>query len=226
MGRRTWFDPSAWLEALPLPPPGHTETVVQAPGVHGRLLLRDEVRSASRPLLQQLKAAGLQLTMLTGDRPESARRVAESLGLDEVAAGLSPEEKVARVQGWARAGERVAMIGDGVNDAPSLAAAYVGVAMGMRGADAALEQADVVLTQDRLERFYSAYRLSREARLIIRQNLVISLGSVLLLVTGALFGAVPLTLGVVGHEGSTVVVVMNSLRLLWSKAGREEAGDA
>ena len=226
MGRRTWFDPSAWLAALPLPPPGHTETVVLAPGVHGRLLLRDEVRSASRPLLQRLKAAGLQLTMLTGDRPESARRVAESLGLDDVAAGLSPEDKVARVQGWAKAGERVAMIGDGVNDAPSLAAAYVGVAMGMRGADAALEQADVVLTQDRLERFYGAYRLSREARKIIRQNLVISLGSVLLLVCGALFGAVPLTLGVVGHEGSTVVVVMNSLRLLWSKAGREDAGDA
>ena len=226
MGRRTWFGSAAWLDALPLPPPGHTETVVQGPGVRGRLLLRDEVRSASRPLLQQLKAAGLQLTMLTGDRPESARRVAESLGLDDIAAGLSPEDKVARVQGWAKAGERVAMIGDGVNDAPSLAAAYVGVAMGMRGADAALEQADVVLTQDRLERFYGAYRLSREARRIIRQNLVISLGSVLLLVAGALFGAVPLTLGVVGHEGSTVVVVMNSLRLLWSKAGREGAGDA
>ena len=135
-------------------------------------------------------------------------------------AELKPEQKVAEIRALERGGQRVAMIGDGVNDAPSLAAADVGVAMGARGSDAALEQAEVVLMHDRLENFLAAFRLSQRARRIIRQNLVISLGTVVVLVTFAMLGKIPLTVGVVGHEGSTVVVVMNSLRLLIG-AGRK-----
>ena len=129
-------------------------------------------------------------------------------------AGLKPEQKVAAIHEFVQRGQHVAMIGDGVNDAPSLAAADIGVAMGARGSDAALEQAGVVLMHDRLENFLTALKLSCRARAIIRQNLVISLGTVVILVVLAVLGKIPLTLGVVGHEGSTVIVVLNSLRLL------------
>jgi Cd2+/Zn2+-exporting ATPase len=152
--------------------------------------------------------------VLTGDRRATAEFLKNTLHLDEVRSELKPEEKVAAIKLLSDAGDRVAMIGDGVNDAPSLAVAHVGVAMGARGSDAALEQADVVLMHDRLENFLAAYRLSQRARRIIRQNLVVSLGTVAVLVVFALIGKIPLPVGVVGHEGSTVIVVMNSLRLL------------
>jgi len=126
---------------------------------------------------------------------------------------------VAAIREWNEQGEKVAMVGDGVNDAPSLAMAEIGVAMGARGTGAALAQSDIILMRDRLESFAEAFDLSRRTRRIITQNLVISLGTVAVLVTAALGAAIPLAVGVAGHEGSTVIVVLNSLRLLAPRRG-------
>jgi Cd2+/Zn2+-exporting ATPase len=184
------------------------------------VLLRDDIRPQAGQVVEELRREGLRTLVLTGDRREAGDHLRQELHVDDVRAQLQPEQKVAAIEALSREGQRVAMVGDGVNDAPSLAAAHIGVAMGARGSDAALEQADLVLMHDRLENFLTAFRLSRRARSIIRQNLVISLGTVVVLVGFALAGSIPLTIGVVGHEGSTVVVVMNSLRLLLGGAGR------
>ncbi len=201
---------------------GISEVWVSDGELLGRILLRDDIRPQAADVLSQLRRSGLRTVVLTGDRPEAAELLKRELHFDELRAGLKPEQKVAAIRAFTEAGQRVAMVGDGVNDAPSLAAAHVGVAMGARGSDAALEQAQVVLMHDRLENFLAAYRLSQRARAVIRQNVFLSLGTVVVLVGFAMFGKVPLTLGVLGHEGSTVVVVLNSLRLLlWPRGSRE-----
>jgi Cd2+/Zn2+-exporting ATPase len=184
----------------------------------GRIILRDDIRPQAGCIIDELRHEGLRAVVLTGDRKAAAEHIRGELKLDDVRAELKPEQKVAAIRELSESGKKVAMVGDGVNDAPSLAAAHIGVAMGARGSDAALEQADVILMHDRLENFLAAFRLSQRARRVIRQNLVISLGTVVVLVTLAMFGKIPLPVGVVGHEGSTVVVVMNSLRLLFGKA--------
>jgi Cd2+/Zn2+-exporting ATPase len=221
LGKREWVNQDVPDAATKLPEPadhGVSEIWIAEGELRGRVLLRDDIRPQSRHVVDELRAEGLKTVVLTGDRPASAEHLRQSLNLDDVCAGLKPEGKVAAIRALSDAGSRVAMVGDGVNDAPSLAASHVGVAMGARGSDAALEQADVVLMHDRLENFLAAFRLSVRARRIIRQNLFISLGTVVVLVAFALLGKIPLTLGVVGHEGSTVVVVMNSLRLLFGKS--------
>lgn len=217
-GRRSMFAGDPWLSALPDPAPGLTEVLVKSGELRGRLLLRDAPRTEAAPLIRKLADENIRVTMLTGDRPESAALIAEELGLQDYRAGLHPEDKVAAIRGWRAKGERVAMAGDGVNDAPSLAAADISIGMGLRGSDAVLEQADVVLTQDRLERIVDALHLSRRCRRIIRENLAISLGVVVLLGVAALGSWIPLPIGVLGHEGSTVVVVLNSLRLLFFRS--------
>ena len=200
---------------------GLTEVWLRYEGLIGRITLQDHFRENARELIDDLHRLNLKTVLLTGDRVETAERARTQLGIQEVKGGLKPEEKLLVIGALKRNGHRVAMIGDGVNDAPSLAAADVGVAMGARGSDAALEQADIVLMHDQLENFLTALHLSKRARRVIRQNLFVSLGTVVLLVVLALAGRIPLTVGVVGHEGSTVLVVLNSLRLLLRKREKD-----
>jgi len=195
--------------------PGTSEVWIAGDDLLGRVVLRDDIRPQSAGVIEDLRHEGLISVVLTGDRKAAADHLRTELKLDDVRAELKPEQKVAAIVELTKQGKKVAMVGDGVNDAPSLAVAHIGVAMGARGSDAALEQADVVLMNDKLENFLAAFRLSHRARSIIRQNLFISLGTVVVLVSFALLGKIPLTIGVVGHEGSTVIVVMNSLRLLF-----------
>jgi Cd2+/Zn2+-exporting ATPase len=232
LGRREWIanqTTTALSPASPLPgkragdggpsvEPGLSEIWVNEGDLLGRITLRDDIRPQAGPVVESFKRLGLKTVVLTGDRAATGEYLRRKVCVDDVRAQLTPEQKVEVIGALRNSVHHVAMIGDGVNDAPSLAAADIGVAMGARGADAALEQADVVLMHDRLENFLAAYRLSQRARRIIRQNLVISLGTVIFLVAFAFAGKIPLTIGVVGHEGSTVIVVMNSLRLLFGRA--------
>lgn len=222
LGRRELLENgplAGWARNLPPAAAELSEVWVIGRGLVGRILLKDQIRAESRGVLGELKRAGLRTVMLTGDRRHTAEAVAMELGVDEVRAGLSPEDKVAAIQALRAAGHKVAMLGDGVNDAPSLAAADVSVAMGARGSDSALEQAEVILMHDRIENFLAALRLSRRARVVIRQNLTISLGVVIVMVIATAVGAVPLAIGVAAHEGSTLVVCLNSLRLLFGRNG-------
>jgi Cd2+/Zn2+-exporting ATPase len=225
LGRRNWVEEEVRTRqshgkssSLPsfasVSSPGISEVWITHGELVGRITLRDDIRPQARAVVDDLRARGLHTVVLTGDRRDAAEYLKTQLDVDDVRAELKPEEKVAVIREFIERKQHVAMIGDGVNDAPSLAAADIGVAMGARGSDAALEQAGVVLMHDRLENFLTAFQLSCRARAIIRQNLVISLGTVAVLVICAMLGKIPLTLGVVGHEGSTVVVVLNSLRLL------------
>jgi Cd2+/Zn2+-exporting ATPase len=220
LGRRELLESgplAEWARKLPPASAELSEVWVIGRGLVGRILLRDQIRAESRGVLAELKSHGMRTVMLTGDRRHAAEAVARELGLDEVRAGLSPEGKVEAIQSLRGGKHKVAMIGDGVNDAPSLAAADVSVAMGARGSDAALEQSEVILMHDRIENFLAAYRLSRRSRAVIRQNLGISLGVVVVMVIATAFGAVPLAVGVAAHEGSTLVVCLNSLRLLFGR---------
>lgn len=205
---------AGWAEKIPPPPKAYSEVWVVYDRLLGRILLKDHIREQSKPVLEKLHSLGIQTIMLTGDHQQTAESIGKELGIEQVRAGLKPEDKVAIIESYNKENKKVAMIGDGVNDAPSLAAAYVSIAMGARGSDAALEQSEVVLMNDRIENFLTSYEISTQARKIIFQNLFISLGTILAMVLSASFGLIPLTVGVLAHEGSTAIVCLNSLRLL------------
>jgi Cd2+/Zn2+-exporting ATPase len=186
----------------------------------GVIGLMDTPRRHARAALARLRALGIEkMIMISGDSQRVADAVAAQLGLDEARGDLMPEDKVEAIRRL-RATTEVAMVGDGVNDAPAMTSATVGIAMGAAGSDVALETADVALMADDLARLPFAVALSRQTRRIIRQNLFISLGSVVLLVPATILG---LGIGpaVAAHEGSTLVVVLNALRLLAYRGGEE-----
>ena len=177
----------------------------------GLIALADEERSESSPLIKSLSGRGIVTVMLTGDNSRVAHSIASKLGIDRVYAELLPDQKAQIVQDLQNDYGSVAMVGDGINDAPALAAAEVGIAMGGGGADVALETSDLVLMGDRIERLTDAIRLAKRAKQVVWQNILFSLGVIVLLVAGVLAVALPLPLGVLGHEGSTVIVVLNGL---------------
>jgi Zn2+/Cd2+-exporting ATPase len=203
-----------WAEQLEDAPTGTTEVWLIHGDLIGRLLLRDSVRPEAANVIAALRAEGVDTIMLTGDRESAAASVAKAIGLNHYRAALTPADKVTALAELRADGRRVAMVGDGINDAPVLAAADVAFGMGGRGSDASIEQSDVVLMNDRLENLPQAIALSRKARRIILQNISIAVGTMGIMVLAAVFGLVPITLGVLAHEGSTVVVCLNSMRLL------------
>ena len=183
----------------------------------GVIGVADQIRPEATATMDALKRLGIvRIVILTGDHERVAHAIAKVLHADEVRAGLLPDQKVVELRRLAESGGLVAMVGDGVNDAPALAAARVGIAMGGAGTDVALEVADVVLMRDDLRALPLAVWISRLARKRVRQNMIFAFGMIGVLVISTFFD-LPLWLGVLGHEGSTVIVVFNGLRLLWEK---------
>ncbi|MBX3080158.1 MAG: cadmium-translocating P-type ATPase [Anaerolineae bacterium] len=194
---------------------GKTTLLVYAGAWLGLIALADQLREGAANVLKSLRAAGVQhIVILTGDNERVARSIAKQIGADEVCASLLPEHKADAIKAIEAKHGVTAMVGDGVNDAPALASASIGIAMGAAGTDVALETADVVLMSDDLSNIAYAMHLSRRARRIVYQNLTFALAVIVVLVISALGFSLPLPFGVVGHEGSTVIVVTNGLRLL------------
>lgn len=211
---------------------GRTAVLVQRDGTPvGVLGIADRLRPDATATVAALTAlTGSAPMLLTGDNPRAAARVAEEVGISDVRASLLPGDKVTAVREEARTGRKVLVIGDGVNDAPALAAAHTGIAMGRAGSDLALETADAVIVRDELATVPAAVNLSRAARRLVVQNLVIAGVFISVLVVWDLTGHLPLPLGVLGHEGSTVIVGLNGLRLLredaWTRAATSTAVSA
>jgi Cd2+/Zn2+-exporting ATPase len=194
---------------------GRTVVLIGDEQPWGLIAIADTVRPEAAQAVARLKAIGIKkVVLLTGDNRSVAETLGAQLGVDEVRAELLPQQKVEAIRDLQVRYGPVAMIGDGVNDAPALATAALGVAMGAAGTDVALESADVLLMGDDLSRLPGALALARKARRVVRQNLVFAFGVMATLMVFAAFGEIPLPLGVVGHEGSTLIVVLSGLRLL------------
>ncbi|GGY10572.1 heavy metal translocating P-type ATPase [Streptomyces anandii] len=201
---------------------GRTAVLVEVEGAPvGVLGVADRLREEAAAAVTALKAlTGRAPVLVTGDNPRAASRLASEAKITEVRAGLLPQDKVTAVRELEQAGRRVLVVGDGVNDAPALAAAHTGIAMGRAGSDLALQSADAVVVRDELATIPAVVALSRRARRLVVQNLVIAGTFITGLVVWDLAGTLPLPVGVAGHEGSTVIVGLNGLRLLTDSAWR------
>ena len=182
----------------------------------GAVALADKVRPLAREAVKALRRLGLKhIVMLTGDNAPTAGLVAAGVGVDAFHAELMPEDKVELITNLKqRFGGGVAMVGDGVNDAPALAVATIGIAMGAAGSDVALETADIALMSDDITKLAYTVDLSRRAMRVIKQNIIFSLAVVAVLMVATLSGYLNLTLGIIGHEGSALLVIFNGMRLL------------
>jgi Cd2+/Zn2+-exporting ATPase len=183
--------------------------------VIGLIALADVIRPNAAAAVKRLQQLGIGKTiMLSGDNSRTAAAIAGEIGIDNFQAELMPEDKLDAVRSLVKDHEIIAMVGDGINDAPALAHASVGIAMGGAGTDAALESADVALMSSDLGQLPFAIGLGRAARRIIRQNLVIAISVIVILAALGLAGAAGIGIAIIIHEGSTLVVVLNALRLL------------
>jgi Zn2+/Cd2+-exporting ATPase len=203
---------------------GQTALIVVAAeeDIAGVIGVADRLRPEAARTIASLKRLGVrEVVLLTGDHERVAQAIAKELGVDEVRAGLLPDGKVTELLRLGKGDRCVAMIGDGVNDAPALATANVGIAMGGAGTDVALEVADVVLMRDDLKGLPLAVWISQIARKRVRQNMVFAFVTIAILVLSTFF-ELPLWIGVLGHEGSTVLVVLNGLRMLWERVPKFE----
>ncbi|WP_340014486.1 heavy metal translocating P-type ATPase [Paenibacillus sp. FSL K6-1318] len=205
-----WRDVRSRLEGE-----GKTVSVVMADGeLVGLIAMRDTVRPQAAAAVKKLEAMGVQVAMLTGDRARTASVIARETGVSMFYADLLPEDKVKQVQALRKQYGPVLMVGDGVNDAPALAAATVGMGMGLSGSGTALEVADAVLMNDNIEEIAWVIGQARRAQRTVKQNMFFAITVILALIAGNFLQDVALPLGVIGHEGSTILVILNGLRLL------------
>nr|BFF10374.1 hypothetical protein GCM10025699_16770 [Microbacterium flavescens] len=219
VGRPGWVEPGALAaDVSRLQGAGATTVLVERDGaVLGAIAVRDELRPESTEVVATLRKRGYTVAMLTGDNEATANALAQQVGITEVHADLRPEDKsqlIAKLRGTGRV---TAMIGDGVNDAPALATADLGVAMGAMGADVAIETADVALMGDDLRLLPGAFAHARRTRRIMLQNVVVSLVLIGVLIPLALFGVLGLAMVVLIHEASEFVIILNALRAARSK---------
>ncbi|AYC30243.1 heavy metal translocating P-type ATPase [Paenisporosarcina cavernae] len=182
-------------------------------GIFAAAALKDEIREETHVTIQQLKELGIEVVMLTGDNEQTATVIGNEAGVSSVIANCLPASKVDEIKKLLGTNKKVAMVGDGINDAPALATANVGIAMG-QGTDVALETADLVLMKNDLSKIVYSIKLSRKMNRIIKQNVFFSIAVILVLIASNFMQVINLPLGVIGHEGSTILVILNGLRML------------
>ncbi len=228
VGKREWLEQQGvaiskdvWGEAERQEKRGYTVVFAAADGMLiGVIAIADPVRAEAQEAIQGLKRKGVKrVVMLTGDNRHAAQQVADRLGIDQVHAGLLPADKVALIQEWQRQGRRVTMLGDGINDAPAIAAADIGLAMGGAGTDIAIETADAVIMADRLDKLVYARQLAKRTVRNMKQNVSFAITVVVLLLAGVLTRHIYLASGMFIHEFSVILVILNALRLTWRGRG-------